>query len=121
MRYLIGIFVILVSLGVVVEGQDTTLQAISESAANTQSPPIQDILSKEQVSATCDDETIAANCAYRAAIEFCGKMILDANPTTDDVVQNDSVVARYNDCVQPYRQRAERSGDLVHRVVDGSR
>jgi hypothetical protein len=111
MRYLIGILLILVSLSLVVEGHDTS-QATSETT-NTQSRFTQNIPSKEQVEATCDQEAIAASCAYKAAIERCGKTILDVNPVTNDVEHNDAVVTRYNKCVEPYRQGARDSnGDF---------
>ena len=111
MRYLIGIFLMLVSLGVVVEVQNAPQAKSEETATSTRSG--QNISSKEQVEAICDDELDAATCAYKAAIERCEKAILDTNPVTDDPEHNDAVVVEYNKCVEPYRQRAQGSnGDL---------
>jgi hypothetical protein len=104
-RYLIGIFLILASLGLVVKGQNAPEPKSEEGATPTK--PTQNISSKEQVEATCDYEPNAAPCAYKAAIERCGKMILDDNPVTDDPEHNDAVVTRYNECVEPYRQHGQ--------------
>jgi hypothetical protein len=105
MPYLIGIFVILVSIGLVMEVRDTS-QATAETA-NTQLT--QGISSEDQVEATCDYEANTVACDYKTAIERCGKTILDANPLTNDLKDNDDVVTRYNKCVEPYRSRAQRS------------
>jgi hypothetical protein len=107
MPYLIGIFVILVSIGLVMEVRDTS-QATAETA-NTQPQLTQGISSEDQVEATCDYEANTAACDYKTAIERCGKTILDANPLTNDLKDNDDVVTRYNKCVEPYRLRAQRS------------
>jgi hypothetical protein len=111
MRYLIGVFVVLVSIGLVMEVRDTS-QATAETA-NTQAQSTQGISSEDHVQATCDYEANTAACAYKAAIDRCGRTILDASPVTNDAEQNDAVVTRYNNCVEPYRQAVQRSsGDL---------
>ena len=107
MRYLIGIFLIFISVGLVVKGHSTS--QVTAEAANTQPQPTEAISSEDQVEATCDYETNTAACAYKVAIERCGKTILDASPVTNDLKDNDDAVTRYNKCVEPYRLRAQRS------------
>jgi hypothetical protein len=105
MRYLTGIFLMLVSLGLVVGGQNAPPPKSEE--ANTQPQPTQDISSEDRMGATCDYEPNTVACAYKTAIERCGRNILDPNPETSDVEHNDDVVAKYNECVEPYRRRMQ--------------